>query len=163
MFNWYLVICWHFRRNIDAFMMSTKKWNCWWRWLWRIRKEHTFCYSVEAFYVWNGYFWMIFLTIEKLIMWRYWNEYMFAWKSGQQIGTFGNKMETWIVYLNVELSILNDKEVKRFGIVCLKCYGHLMFENQSVIFQALLLIWFWLNYQWSVIPQHLNEKKIWDN
>ena len=58
---------------------------------------------------------------------------MFAWKSGQQIGTFGNKIATWPVYLNVQPSILNDKEVKRFGSVCLKCYGHLMYENQCVI------------------------------
>ena len=48
LYNWYVVICWHFGRNTDAFMISTKKWNCWWRWLWRIRKEHTICYSVET-------------------------------------------------------------------------------------------------------------------
>ena len=42
-------------------------------------------------------------------------------------------METWTVYLNVELSILNDKEVERFGSVCFKYYGHLMYENQCVI------------------------------
>ena len=94
LYNWYVVICWHFGRNTDAFMISTKKWNCWWRWLWRIRKEHTFHYSMETFYVWNGYLWKIFLTIGELIPWRYWNEYMFAWKSGQQIGTFGNKIAT---------------------------------------------------------------------
>ena len=69
------VIWGYFRMNTETFMMSTKKWNCWWRIVWRIWKEHTICYSVEAFYVWNGYFWMIFLTpTEKLIMWRYWNE-----------------------------------------------------------------------------------------
>ena len=42
-------------------------------------------------------------------------------------------MENWTVYLNVELSILNDKEVERFGSVYLKYYGHFMYENQCII------------------------------